>query len=214
MIAIALPALVAVCGGARSAEAKSTIHFKGPWGSVWINTGPLEDWLGLNSARTAGTLNISQPTLSSPPAAMDLMMTLPAGGGSPGGPADGLGVTNVLGSVDVSGVGGTEMAMASWGVWITWGSPPPHGIHITPRSNWGGALLSRTAVNPDGTMDYAAHGLAVPIDLDIVLPDGSHSLSQEVVTDLEWSSSVPLPAPSAMALLGAGGVMAARRRRR
>lgn len=187
---------------AQSASAALKIHIEGlSWG-VWITIGnPL--YSNLNAQGTAGTASYNEPGLDP-----NMGFLFPLNNGLV---ATGAEVTNAMGHHDFSGLGGQDLSLASWGVWITWRD---YGIHITGGSNFL-ASLPLQGVTPDGQFRYENNNLAIPITAEVVNPDQSVDQYALDVTRMAWTSDPRVPAPGAAAAFGAfGALVGARRRRR
>jgi hypothetical protein len=193
----------ALCSGA---DAYWGFHISGPtggggtWG-VWITSraasaGNHSEWSTVNTGGTAGTLTYAATDVGGP---MGLMYPLPGGG-----QADANQVSMVMGGLDVGGFGGSSpVDFACWGLWIVWGPQgSPSNIHLSLPAP--PTALARTGTSPEGYLEYGASGLHVPF----VFEDGQTLFAEHISF-----SADALPAPGAAALLGLGGVMAARRRR-
>lgn len=197
---------------ASSAEAKIGIHITGSSWGVWITIGKNhQSWSNVSPAGNAGHLDFNQP---GPFAPMDFMFS-PGTAGNP--PLSGTDVSNMMGGYDMdlgpapAGPGSTAFARFG-GIWVT-GSG--WGVHVIWNAQQQSQLfaLPYVGTEPDGTEHYAADSF-FDVFFDVVSPTGQHTQELRTGNRVEIFADRPLPAPGAAALLGMGGLLAARRRRR
>jgi hypothetical protein len=205
-------AIAAPMIAASSAEAKIGIHIEGSGWGVWITIGKNnQSWSNVSPAGSAGHLDFNQP---GPFAPMDFMFS-PGTAGNP--PLTGSTTDNMMGGYDLDlgaapGGPGSVASARFGGIWVT-GSG--WGVHVI----WGAQLqsplfsLPYVGTEPDGTEHYAADSF-FDVFFDVVNPSGGHTQEVRQGTHVEIFADRPLPAPGAAALLGMGGLLAARRRRR
>jgi hypothetical protein len=192
-------ATLAFAIGLTSTANALNIHLTGDGWGGWV--------IGLFTVAENPTDGSTQYALSDNGSgnAMDFMMTLPDGTA-----VDGADVTMRMISADTIGaVGGPELGLTNWKLWITgdgW------GVHVIWDSLASPLPLSNIGSSGQDGVEYAATGLNLPLTWTY-----EEEGEEPVLFDTNFESfemTFPVPEPSSALLVGVGFIAAACRRRR
>lgn len=161
-------------------------------------------WLIFSTAPDFGPTNQYAFTDGGTGVPMDFMMDLPSGE-----LVDGAAIDSRMMSADISGnVGEPILELTNWSLWV---GTSDISLHVTWDFAAAPIALENLGSSGKDGVSYGAYGLNETLDWTLERADGSVENFSTNFHTFEFSA--PIPAPGSFALLGMGGLVAARRRR-
>jgi hypothetical protein len=108
------------------------------------------------------------------------------------------GQDNVMGSFEVlDGLGTAQCTMSTLSIWVSADGWSVH-LHISTGSDLT-ATLPLTGFTASGEGVYFADGLSIPVQYEVIAPDGTTSIVPDVLRALELRTPLELSAPPCFA---------------